>query len=299
MKWVKALVMATGIAIAVPCIAAPPSSPAARNGRIAFHAQGDIYSVAPDGTDLLRLTTDASGNFSPSWSADGSRIAFASYRDGSFEIYVMDADGANQVRLTSNTDTFTDDGNPTWSPDGTKIAFHRFIGTPAIWDIYTIDVSSRVETRLTDLGDQTTNPAWSPDGTRIAFTSYAGCGHCIYVMNADGSGITQLTNQNDQFPRWSADGTRIYFGRNQGIYVMEPDGKHQLLVHRFDTGDYAAEAVPSPDGQEITLSRTIVTGGSAFEVITVTSLKGKPGETMITSPQMNAEDPDWQPLIGE
>ena len=73
-----------------------------------------------DGSNQTRLTNNFGEDWQPTWSPDGSKIAFVSSRDNLGEIYVMDADGSNQTLLTSNSN---DDWQPTWSPDGTKIAF--------------------------------------------------------------------------------------------------------------------------------------------------------------------------------
>ena len=68
-----------------------------------------------DGQNQTRLTTNSAGDYVPDWSSDGKKIAFASYRAGDYEIYVMDPDGSNQTRLTDNT---TGDYSPAWSPPG-------------------------------------------------------------------------------------------------------------------------------------------------------------------------------------
>ena len=86
--------------------------------RIAFASRRhggayEIYTIHPDGTNLVRLTHDDSGNSSPVWSPDGTRIAFVSSRDGNQEIYAMDADGSNQINLTNDPG---DDRSPAWSP---------------------------------------------------------------------------------------------------------------------------------------------------------------------------------------
>ena len=74
-----------------------------------------------DGSNQTRLTNNQASDFFPSFSPDGSKIAFTSNRDGSYEIYVMNADGSNQTRLTNDP---ADDDDPSFSGDGSKIAFY-------------------------------------------------------------------------------------------------------------------------------------------------------------------------------
>ena len=80
-------------------------------------------------------------------------------------------------------------------------------------------------------GDDT-DPAWSPDGTRIAFGSNRDGDRDIYVMDADGGNVQQLTDdpESDRDPAWSPDGTRIAFTRNGDIYVMDADGGNVQLL---------------------------------------------------------------------
>jgi TolB protein len=128
---------------------APDWSP--DGAKLAFEGGGggyDIWTVDPDGSGLSRLTDDPEADIDPSWSPDGSKIAFSSRRDqpatsgcGStcnFEIYVMNADGSGEARLTNDPAT---DQQPAWSPDGEKIAFSRFNCSDSSCDghIYAID----------------------------------------------------------------------------------------------------------------------------------------------------------------
>jgi TolB protein len=127
---------------------------------------------------------------------ENGKIAFTSTRDGNPEIYVMNADGSEQTRLTDNPAT---DFQPSWSPDGTKIAFSsdRSGASNGWFEVYVMNADGSEQTRLTFSnpffeGD----PSWSPDGTKIAFSTgrHGSDNREIYVMNADGSGQTRLTN---------------------------------------------------------------------------------------------------------
>jgi dipeptidyl aminopeptidase/acylaminoacyl peptidase len=138
------------------------------------------------------------------------RIAFESDLDCYHEIYVMNADGSGQTRLTD-----TDDLNlsPSWSPDGSRIAFMS--NRDGNTEINVMNADGSGQTRLTDTDNVNHSPSWSPDGSRIAFTSDRDGYGEIYVMNADGSGQTRLTDTDDlnysphHSPSWSPDGSRI------------------------------------------------------------------------------------------
>ena len=119
-----------------------------------------------------------------------AQIAFTSTRDGNAEIYVMDADGKNQRRLT---DSPRYDGHPSWSPDGQRIAFVSQRGGFRI-QIYVMDSNGENQTRLTHDGGNKREPSWSPDGQSIAFMLNNFASIQIYVMDSDGKNRTRLTD---------------------------------------------------------------------------------------------------------
>ena len=141
--------------------------------------------------------------------AVGDAIAFNSMGN----IYTMNADGKNLIKLTRGS-------NPSWSPDGTKLVFSfglgRFRGD--VTDIFIMDANGANRVNLTKgRHKQNSLPAWSPDGTEIAFASYRDENFEIYVMNADGKNLKNLTLHldDDTCPTWSPDGRKIAFWSRQ------------------------------------------------------------------------------------
>ena len=211
---------------------------------------------------LIDRYSDDIDYLDPDWSPDGKSIACSSYRDGNTEIYVMNAGGSNQRRLTNNR--YSDEA-PSWSPDGKSIAFTS--NRDGNTEIYVMNAGGSNQRRLTNNRYSDEAPSWSPDGKSIAFTSNRDGNWEIYVMNADGSNQRRLTNDSgaDKDPAWSPDSRFIAFTNfppigGGEIYVMNAaDGSNQrnLTKHAANDG-YPAW---SPDGRFIAFTTTYSEGG--------------------------------------
>jgi len=179
-------------------------------------------------------------------------VAFFSARTGNNEIYVMDPDGADPVRITNSP---ASDVDPAISPDGRDIIFTS--NRSGNNDIYIVDSRGGTPVNLTN------NPAnegwarWSPDGQHIVFHSNRDDpGFEIYVMDRDGGNVTRLTSHAgvDQYPEWSPNGQKIAFRRDTDIYVLDLiDGTTERLTNAAPLNQMPSW---SPNGQQIAFMST-------------------------------------------
>jgi len=155
-----------------------------------------LWVMQPDGKNPHPLTDK--DDIDPTWSPDGSKIAFASSRVGARQLFIMNADGSNIQQVTNLSNM---GGRSTWSPDGTRLAFYR--GTAGDHNIFIINVDGTGLVQLTNGGDNL-GPSWSLDGNWIAFTSFRDGNNEIYIIHPDGTGVARLTNNSisDRQPRW-------------------------------------------------------------------------------------------------
>jgi len=209
----------------------------------------ELYTMAPDGSEVVRLTYNSRYEGESDWSPDGSRIAFdAADPFEDLQVYVMDRDGlASPTALTSGAPN----GDPVWSPDGSQIAFTSLRDGDR--EIYVMAADGSGQINLTNSpGSDDYMAAWSPDGSKIAFLSERDGNPEIYVMAADGSDPVRLTHSpaDDIDPSWSPDGRRIVFTSGAGaatdLVVMAADGSGVRELTDNDALDIMPEWASSP-----------------------------------------------------
>ena len=238
-------VLAATLGTAGPAGAAFPGN----NGKIAYAAYDavsyNIWVMNPDGSNRTYLTSSLDWETDPAFSPDGSKIAYTrGETTGDDDIWVMNADGTGQTNLTPGPGQ---DGNAAWSPDGSKIAFESTRG--GNWDDLGHERRrlrpDEPDRRPRDEGD----PAWSPDGSKIALRSHRDGNGEIYVMNADGSGQTNLTQQPGH-RRPSRPGRRTGArSRSRPPRRRHRDLRDERGRLRPDEPDQNSDATQSPPGR--------------------------------------------------
>lgn len=190
-----------------------------------------------------------------------SRIAYINKSSGRYALRIADADGENPVTMVSSKEPII---SPAWSPDGSKIAYVSFEKKKPI--IFVQSLSGQ-RTMLANFKGNNSAPAWAPDGNKLAIVLTYGANSQVYTINADGSGLKQVTKSSaiDTEPTWSTDGKWIYFSSDRGgkpqIYKVSSSGGEPQRV-TFE-GAYNVSPRFSPDGKSLAMIRN---DGGKFRV---------------------------------
>jgi Tol biopolymer transport system component len=191
----------------------------------------------------------------PRYSPDGKKIAFGSTRSGAAEIWLADADGSNQVQLTSFGGPMI--GARDWSPDGQRLVFHARPEGQA--DIFTIPAAGGAPKRLTTDPKDDVAPSYSRDGRSIYFVSYRSGRDEIWKMPAEGGEAVQITSAGGHMPYESHDDRTLYFRHpngEKGIWKMPVEGGEAVQITgpitqwAFAVGTEGLFYSPAPDASQ-------------------------------------------------
>jgi TolB protein len=234
-----------------------------------------VFGMNPDGSDQRPIGDPESRGFLARYSPDGQKIVFVRSLPDPISpvgfrqhIFVMDADGTNQVDISQN-DPMHHNNAPAWFPDG-RIAFITFtldFGPGGDLWIMNADGNNRQLVYSSTGVTGAWYPWVSPDGTEIAFTDDSDGDDEIYVIDVGGINLQQLTNNTaqDYGANWSPDGSKIVFARerpgtangsiagNGDVYVMNADGSHQTRLTTHGNDDFYP--IWSPDASKIVFTR--------------------------------------------
>ena len=256
----------------------------------------EIYRGSIENGEVVQLTSLEAHIGDPRLSPDGSLLTFESGRDGNSEIYVTNADGSDPQRLTDNPG---DDRASAISPDNLRIIFSSDRGGEReAFELWVMDRDGSNLSKLTESGTSNLYATFEPRGRdyRIVFTSERDGNSEIYRMNADGSGLTRLTNNpaEESLPYCSPDGSRIVFSSDRDntrqLYLMDIDGGNHV---RLTNNDYDNNSPAwSPDGSEIAFS----SGGNATPSNLFTIRPDGSNERQVTNREgYNFLSPTWSP----
>jgi TolB protein len=210
----------------------------------------EVFIVDPETGDAVNVTraVDAETRY-PMWSPDGKQFAVTCKREGTFNLFVLDADGRNLRQLTHEKAPAVA-YMPSWRGDGNLIVFGLTRDKPLIASI------APDGSHLQIIGEGL-DPCISPDGKAIAFVKKVGKGWCIFAMDPDGKNIRQLTTHESEVgavhPFWTPDSTHLLYshpvGDKQEIFRCDADGKNvKQLTH---LNKISTSAAMSPDGKWI------------------------------------------------
>lgn len=226
------------------------------------NASAHLFTFQPETKTLSRITTGEWNDIAPALSPDRKRLAFASDRDGDWDLYVLQlADGG----LTQVTNTPQYDSAPSWSPDGEWLAFETYLNENL--DVSVVNVNSGEQIPLTEHGASDHSPAWAPDGRHVAFISSRGGDSDVWLADLDLAGDDRYQNlsntpfASENSPVWNFDGSQLLWASTSqtvgfsGLYVWNastPDRSAYWVGDGFigtwnETADQVVAVISAPN----------------------------------------------------
>ena len=213
----------------------------------------EIFIAHLDGTEKVQVTNNRTINLSPSWSPDGQKLLYTSYKDGTPKVYLYDLATGKDVAFSARKGLNL---GGSWSADGKQIAvaLERNGNT----DIYLLDPAGKVLKRLTNNSGIDVSPSWSPSGREVVFVSNRSGGPQLYIKDVTTLKTRRVTYSGgyNTSPDWSPKGDKIsYSGLSDGkfnIFTISPEGGDpQMLTSNAGDNEDPSWA---PDGRFLIFS---------------------------------------------
>lgn len=264
-----------------------------RIAAVADFGQGkEIYTFDYDGANPRPISRNGSLNLAPSWSRDGTRIAYTSYRDNNPDLWVTDLRTGRHAKVSGR------DGinvGATWAPGDESLVLT--LSKDGDSELYSIDSKGSILSRLTRQWGIDVSPVFSPDGSQIAFASSRNGNPQIFMMDKDGGNVRRITHLggHNVSPAFSPDGSQIAFaGRDEGrfdIFVINNDGTGLRRLTQSDADD--EDPSFSPSGSHILFSST--RDGFAKQLYVMTADGNH--KSRISTANASLSNPRWGPRI--
>ena len=224
-----------------------------------------------------------------------AKIVFTSARNTNAEIYIMNADGSQQIRLTHHPG---EDFDPTWSPTGEHIAFVSERDHDGLYDIYLMDADGKNIRRAFNDLDYRTAPTWSPDGKQIAYHTYSTVPDWAVYTKPLGGGEAERIAESGMypggFPAWSPDGTEVAFTGGKWpaewyIRIINLQTRKQETLLPEIQGSNMRYPAWSPDGKKLAFA---MWKGGGEPSIYIVNRDGKNLEKIVENA---LKAPTWSP----
>ena len=221
-----------------------------QKGKVAFtyirKSRSDAYAIYFRDGKVAALVQSPKDDEYPVWSPDGTRVAYYSDASGDREVYVCDANGTNQTKLTNSPGV---DEDPEWSPDGKQIVFRSERGGGS--NLYVMNVDGNGLTALTTGKSKKTVPRWSPDGSKLLYVTNAHWpGWDVEMLDLKSQNISVMTNdiRTSCHAAWRPDQSGFVYSHGGGSKLnlwVKSIGGDDLQLTNYDGKDYDAAWVDS------------------------------------------------------